>query len=130
MHGDTLCTDDVDYQNFRKTVRDPQWQSDFLGQSLEARLVIAQNLRAMSKEKTGQKKEQIMDVSASAVVKIMTDHQVDLLIHGHTHRPAVHQLKVAGKTAQRFVLGDWGDKGWHIVADQTSGIRLDSFPLK
>jgi UDP-2,3-diacylglucosamine hydrolase len=129
MHGDTLCTDDIDYQNFRKTVRDPQWQIEFLGQSLEARLAIAQNLRAMSKEKTGQKKEQLMDVSASAVVRIMADHGVDLLIHGHTHRPAAHQLEVAGKSAQRYVLGDWGDKGWQIIADQT-GIKLESFPLQ
>ncbi len=130
MHGDTLCTDDVEYQNFRKTVRDPIWQHDFLAKPLEVRLSIAQNLREISKEKTHEKQYEIMDVAQTEVERVMADYNVDLLIHGHTHRPNRHELVIAGRPAERYVLGDWGENGWHLVCDREHGLLLTSFPIK
>ena len=128
MHGDTLCTGDTEYLNFRQMVRNPDWQKVFLEKSLQERLTIAQNLREVSKEKTDEKKNEIMDVTQSTVEQVMAKHQVNLLIHGHTHRPAKHELMVSGSHAERIVLGDWGVKGWHIVCDE-NGLELTNFPL-
>lgn len=129
MHGDTLCTNDVDYLAFRDMVRNPAWQQDFLSKTLQERLAIAENIRAASKEKTGQLEYEIMDVTQSEVEKVMTEYQVQLLIHGHTHRPAVHQLKVNGKAAERVVLGDWHACGWKLTFS-AAGYQLQDFPLQ
>ncbi len=104
MHGDLLCTDDHDYQAFRREVRDPAWQSQFLARSLDERRRIAAQLRSDSNEAMANKPDTIMDVNQQAVENSFNQLQVDVIVHGHTHRPAVHQLP-SGKT--RYVLGDW-----------------------
>jgi len=128
MHGDTLCTQDVDYLAFRGMVRNPDWQKDFLSKSLPERLAIAESIRAASKEKTGQLQVEIMDVTQSEVEKVMTEQDVQLLIHGHTHRPAIHKLEVNDKAAERVVLGDWHTAGW-MISFTEEGYKLEDFPL-
>jgi len=128
MHGDTLCTRDVDYLAFRGMVRNPDWQKDFLSKSLQERLAIAENIRAASKEKTSELQYEIMDVTQSEVEKVMAEQDVQVLIHGHTHRPAIHKLEVNGKTAERVVLGDWHTLGWKLTFD-ASGYKLTDFAL-
>jgi UDP-2,3-diacylglucosamine hydrolase len=110
MHGDTLCTDDLDYQQFRQLVRNPAWQKDFLAKSIEERIQIGRAARAQSKTRTQQKADEIMDVNAMAVDQAFRQHHVKRLIHGHTHRPAVHQLCVNDDNVQRIVLGDWYER--------------------
>jgi UDP-2,3-diacylglucosamine hydrolase len=107
MHGDTLCTDDVEYQKFRSRVRDPAWQASFLASPLAERRAFAAQARGESSRQTSMKPAQIMDVNASAVESVMRSHGVRRLIHGHTHRPATHRLAVDGVDAERIVLGDW-----------------------
>lgn len=128
MHGDTLCTQDVDYLAFRGMVRNPDWQKDFLSKSLQERLTIAESMRAASKEKTSQLQYEIMDVTQSEIEKVMAEQHVQLLIHGHTHRPAVHKLEVNGKAAERIVLGDWHTTGW-MISFTEEGYKLVDFPL-
>ncbi|GAB3088779.1 UDP-2,3-diacylglucosamine diphosphatase [Lysobacter terrae] len=116
MHGDTLCTDDVAYQQFRAQVRNPAWQQQFLSQPLAARLAFAQQARAASKAHQAglQDKgtmESITDVSQQTVEATLTRFGIKRLIHGHTHRPAIHELQIDGRTHQRIVLGDWYDQG-------------------
>ena len=120
MHGDTLCTGDTEYQQFRTMVRSPQWQQQILAQPLAARRALAAQLRAKSQSMNSLKADDIMDVSPTEVIAQMEAARVTRLIHGHTHRPARHQLVVAGKPAERIVLGDWHDSGWCIKADQNS----------
>ncbi len=110
MHGDTLCTDDVDYQAIRKQVRSPQWRQTILAKSIEERTQIAREARAESRARTREKSDDIMDVNAQAVENAFRTHGVNRLIHGHTHRPAVHESIVNDKAMTRIVLGDWYDK--------------------
>lgn len=124
MHGDTLCTDDVEYQAFRKMVRDPAWQAKVLAMPLPERIKLAQQLRETSKEKTGLKAMDIMDANADAIDQTMRSHGVRHLIHGHTHRPAVHQLSLQNQPAMRIVLGDWDNGVSFLVCDE-KGFRLD-----
>lgn len=126
MHGDTLCIDDTDYQAFRKLTRDKSWKKDFISKTLQERREIAKDLREKSKEATSQKKEDIMDVSQQEVERIIQEHNVDILIHGHTHRPDTHDLSLNGNQAQRIVLGDWDQYGWYIWMDSDS-CELKSF---
>ena len=128
MHGDLLCTDDTEYLTFRKMVRDPDWQSAMLAKPLEERRLMAQEMRASSREQTGGKPETIMDVNSDAVIDVMRAHQVTRLIHGHTHRPAEHELEVAGEVSQRIVLGDWYEQGSMLVCSP-SGCELQALPL-
>ncbi len=107
MHGDTLCTDDVDYQKFRTLVRDSDWKRQFLAKPLAARRAFAAQARGESRKHTSSAKPEIMDVNAAAVEAVMRTHGVRRLIHGHTHRPATHALNLDGQAAQRIVLGDW-----------------------
>jgi UDP-2,3-diacylglucosamine hydrolase len=107
MHGDTLCTDDVEYQKFRTLVRDARWQQQFLARPLSERRAFAAQARGESRKHTAAAKPEIMDVSAAAVVAAMHAHGVRRLIHGHTHRPATHRLGVDRQAAERIVLGDW-----------------------
>lgn len=111
MHGDVLCTDDVAYQAVRQQVRNPQWQAQILSMPLEARRIFAAKARADSKAHTGSTMESIMDVNAVAVTEAMRKAGVTRLIHGHTHRPAIHSFGMDGKTAERIVLGDWYEHG-------------------
>ena len=128
MHGDLLCTKDVEYQKFRNTSRNPQWKKEFLDKPIEEREKITEELRSKSKKATSQKKDEIMDVSPEAVKEIMTTHDVKLLIHGHTHRPNVHSLQINQAPAQRIVLGDWDRSAWYIWMDDKS-CELKQFPI-
>ncbi|QDP01833.1 UDP-2,3-diacylglucosamine diphosphatase [Thalassotalea sp. PS06] len=118
MHGDTLCTRDIDYQKFRAKSRTWWWQGFMTRLPLALRRKIAQNYRTKSAMSTSKKSQEIMDVTQSEVEKVLADSQCDLLIHGHTHRPAVHNFDVQGKPATRIVLGDWYEQGaWLKVED-------------
>jgi UDP-2,3-diacylglucosamine hydrolase len=128
MHGDQLCTDDTAYQVFRQQVRDSAWQQAFLSKTVDERITIAEQLRTESKKQGAVKTESIMDVSPATVQQAMEKAAVSRLIHGHTHRPAVHQLELTSGTAERMVLGDWNKQGWYIKAD-TTGTRLLSFDI-
>lgn len=111
MHGDTLCTDDVDYLAFRKMTRAPGWQREFLAKSAAERDAIARRNRELSRESTARKAPEIMDVTQTAVEAAMRAHNVRRLIHGHTHRPGEHAFELDGQTARRLVLGDWYQQG-------------------
>ena len=118
MHGDTLCIDDVEYQAFRRYSRDPDNQRAFLDLPLEARKVEAARMRAKSQDRTRLKAEEIMDVNVMAVTQVMRAHGVSHLIHGHTHRRAIHDVDLDGKPGKRIVLGDWYDAGSLLVWDE------------
>ncbi|MDX1555057.1 MAG: UDP-2,3-diacylglucosamine diphosphatase [Xanthomonadales bacterium] len=112
LHGDTLCTDDAEYQAFRRQVRNENWQRAFLAQSVDARIAVAQQARDASRQHTSTAAMDIMDVNEEAVQAAFTAFQVRNMIHGHTHRPAVHQHQLDdGTTAERIVLADWYDRG-------------------
>ena len=128
MHGDLLCTDDTEYMAFRTMVRDSEWQRQLLSRPLEERQQMAREMRDKSREQTGGKPESIMDVNKEAVIKTMTDHKVRRLIHGHTHRPANHDLLISGEPAQRIVLGDWYEQG-SLLECTASGCRLEELDL-
>jgi len=124
--GDTLCSDDIDYQKFRTMVRDPKWKADFLSKSKEERLAITTKYREISKDATAKKKMDIMDVNQQAVEAVMLEQNINQLIHGHTHRPAIHDFIVNKKEMKRIVLGDWFEQGSVLVCDE-SGCQLESF---
>ena len=106
-HGDALCTDDHEHQASRAQMHSSKWKNAFLDQSLEKRVQTAENMRAQSELAKQSKPVNVMDVNQNAVERLMSQHGVRVLIHGHTHRPAVHEFKLAGETARRYVLGDW-----------------------
>lgn len=117
-HGDVLCTDDTAYQEFRSQVRSSAWQQAFLDQSLAERKAQIEILRSRSELEKSHKSMGIMDVNAEAVHQLIRAHDYpELLIHGHTHRPALHNLEFDGNVCQRWVLGDWYEQG--------SCLRLD-----
>ena len=111
MHGDVLCTDDVAYQTVRRNVRTPQWKAQVLSMSLDARRAFAAKAREDSRAHTGSAQETIMDVNADAVAQAMQKAGVRTVIHGHTHRPAIHHFQLDGAPATRIVLGDWYEQG-------------------
>ncbi len=111
MHGDVLCTDDVAYQTVRRQVRTPEWKAQILAMPLDARRAFAAKAREDSRAHTGTTMETIMDVNADAVADAMRRAGVTRLIHGHTHRPAVHRFDLDGQPAERIVLGDWYEQG-------------------
>ncbi len=117
VHGDGLCTDDIDHQAFRRQVRAGDWQADFLARPIAEREAAARALRYQSDALKAGKPLEIMDVNPNAVESLMRDHDVELLIHGHTHRPGMHELAVDARPARRIVLGDW--------LDQESVLRVD-----
>ena len=118
VHGDALCTEDQDYQNFRAMVRSTQWQQQVLAQPLAARRALAAQLRDKSQSMNSLKAADIMDVTPAEVIRQMEQAKVQLMIHGHTHRPARHSLIANNKPAERMVLGDWHDHAWCIRANQ------------
>ncbi len=128
MHGDTLCIDDLEYMAFRKQVRDTTWQQQMLQLPLEKRRAMAAQYRAQSLSLNAMKAEDIMDVNEQEVKKVMQQAGVKKLIHGHTHRPDVHDLTLDKGIAQRMVLGDWGKYGWYICHDE-HGLQLHRFSL-
>jgi len=123
-HGDSLCTDDHDYQAFRKEVRDPQWRQRFLAQPLAQRREFARRARDASAQYQQRQPPEIGDVNQQAVEALMTGRQVTLLLHGHTHRPAVHDFTLAdGTEARRIVLGAWYEQGSMVRWDK-DGMEL------
>jgi UDP-2,3-diacylglucosamine hydrolase len=118
LHGDTLCTDDQAYQQFRQQVRNPQWQKSFLAMPLERRLEMALSARDASMKHTTTAEASIMDVNESAVLAAFEEHGVTQMIHGHTHRPAVHDYHLPnGVDGQRIVLSDWYESGTVLRVD-------------
>jgi UDP-2,3-diacylglucosamine hydrolase len=124
MHGDTLCTDDVKYQEFRTMVRNPDFQKDFLSKTPEQRIAIAKQLRDTSKSETNSKSEEIMDVNIDAIINAFTQYAVQNLIHGHTHRPATHDHQANNLAAKRIVLNDWYESGYVLVYTE-NGSHVD-----
>lgn len=125
LHGDTLCRGDLAYQRVRAQLRDPAWQRQFLAQPLAARRAFAAAARAESARHTSEASEMIMDVDASAVAAALAQHGTTRMIHGHTHRPAIHEL---GAGRQRIVLGDWYEQGSLLQVDRNS-LALQQLPL-
>jgi len=123
MHGDTLCTDDVAYQQFRVQSRHPDWQRQFLAQPMSARLAFAEQARAASRAHQAGLQAQgamdaITDVSLAAVETTLARYGIDTLIHGHTHRPATH----THHGGRRIVLGDWYERGSVLRVDADDAV--------
>ncbi len=128
LHGDTLCTDDTAYQAFRAQVRDPAWQARLLELPLAQRRALAGQLRETSQQATQLKETAITDVNLEAVDGALRARGIRRMIHGHTHRPAIHEWMLDGQPARRAVLGDWYDRGSVLRCDVT-GWRLEPLPL-
>ncbi|MCP3674221.1 MAG: UDP-2,3-diacylglucosamine diphosphatase [Gammaproteobacteria bacterium] len=128
MHGDSLCTADKEYISFRNQVRSEQWQQQFLAQSVEQRQKIARDIRDSSQARGKDMNEEISDVAADEVNRIMTEYDVCLLIHGHTHRQARYPLTINNLSAERIVLGDWGATGSVLIAEDDN-IHIHNFKL-
>ena len=128
MHGDSLCTSDIGYMRMRKLLRNPLslWILHHL--SLTKRRQLARKLRNESQVHTRQKATSITDVTLAEIPRIMTKYGVRTLIHGHTHRPNIHQVEVNGQAAQRIVLGDWDRQGWALQVDE-NGYQQAPFAL-
>lgn len=128
MHGDELCTQDVEYQKFRKTARSWWWPKIMLSLPLSIRRKLAKKARATSKNKQAKLTMEIMDVTQAAVIATMQSHNVQRLIHGHTHRPAIHHFDLNNQAAERIVLGDWYEQASILKVSSTS-ITLTSVAL-
>ncbi len=128
LHGDSLCTRDESYQRLRKRLRNPLSLWLLRNLPLATRHKLARKLRDASRMRTREKAADIIDVTPEVVPQVMAERRVRTLIHGHTHRPAVHRLLVDGHNAQRIVLGDWDRQGWALEVD-AQGYRLAPFPL-
>ena len=128
LHGDTLCTDDVAYQNYRKKVYNPWIRRLFFALPLFVRRRIAQKMRKNSQYASSLKSESIMDVNPQAVVSTLEKYQVDWMIHGHTHRPAIHEIVINDKKYYRGVLGAWHHEGSAFVINEHD-IELIFFPF-
>ncbi len=126
-HGDAMCTDDLEYQQVRAMTRNPEWQAMMLTKSLAERLAFATNARAESRNKNASPSAGITDVNQHEVEKMIIEHGVDILLHGHTHRPAVHDIDLGDRSAKRIVLGDWYEQGSVLRWDE-NGYSLDLMP--
>lgn len=132
MHGDSLCTRDLEYMKFRKMVRSERWQHDFLERSLVERHMVAQQTRQQSKEQSSHKASDIMDVTPQEVLDVLYERQANILVHGHTHRPSVHTIRLQEpindqQEALRIVLGSWDSQGWALEFSK-QGYELKHFP--
>jgi UDP-2,3-diacylglucosamine hydrolase len=125
MHGDSLCTADVEYQKFRANMRNPKTQQMLLARPLKDRQLMARQLRELSMAKNKGKTQAIMDVTPEEVVQVMEQHNVLQLIHGHTHRPSRHPLQVNDQPAERIVLGDWDSHVWWLEAATDQPLQLN-----
>jgi len=123
-HGDALCIGDLAYQAFRRQVRDPEWQANFLAQPLDSRRAYAEQARRASADHQRGMEAVIGDVDASDVANLLSQYGIDRLIHGHTHRPAEHQLRINGRDCERIVLADWRDRGEALQVDDAAVTRL------
>jgi UDP-2,3-diacylglucosamine hydrolase len=126
-HGDILCTDDVEYQQVRAMTRNPEWQAMMMAKSIEERIAFATQAREQSMARHEKIDEEIADVSQGAVEQTIQEYKVDVLLHGHTHRPAVHTLRVNDHEVHRIVLGDWYEQGSMVDWDE-NGPRLQKLP--
>jgi len=126
VHGDTLCTDDLDYQAWRRKARDPAFQAEFLAKPLAERRRAIVQMREKSKQVVQEKTAEIMDVNDDAVRQALRRHGVRRLIHGHTHRPGRHALEVDGERCERWVLPDWYGRGGYVEVGRR-GPRLVRF---
>ena len=122
LHGDTLCTDDTEYQKLRAQMRDPRWQQAVLARPIAERVAIAQGMRAQSEDVKAGKDVEIMDVAPAAVEEAFAACDCDLMIHGHTHRPGRHEYSVGGRKRVRWVLPDWYEKGGYLEVSP-AGVR-------
>lgn len=123
LHGDTLCTDDVDYQRFRALVRTPEWQARTLARPLAERRAEARHLRERSRQATQAKAMDIMDVNAASVRAALLAAGCQRMIHGHTHRPGCEHLTLNGNIAERWVLSDWDTERGDALEVDANGIR-------
>jgi UDP-2,3-diacylglucosamine hydrolase len=129
MHGDLLCTDDHAYQAFRRQVREPRFIEQFLSLSIEERVRTAAEYRAKSGEANARKAEEIMDVNQQTVEATMLAQGAFRLIHGHTHRPALHKFDLQSREAWRCVLPEWQDHLGGVLCITEQGWRTESFPI-
>lgn len=123
MHGDLLCSDDLEYQKFRTMVRNPAWQQAFLAKPVDERIRMAQEVRGRSEQAKQVKDTAIMDVTQATVEQALRTHGYPRLIHGHTHRPARHEHRVDGRSCERWVLSDWYQQGSYLACD-ADGCRV------
>jgi UDP-2,3-diacylglucosamine hydrolase len=121
-HGDAYCTDDIEYQSVRKMTRDPQWQAMMLSKSVEERMAFAEQARTASLARGGNIDQQIADVNPAAIETAFREAGVKLMLHGHTHRPAVHEIDIDGQPARRIVLGDWYEHGSVLRWDENGPV--------
>ena len=128
-HGDAMCTDDVEYQQVRAMTRNPDWQAMMLSKSIEERIAFTAQARAQSLARSETMTEEIADVSQDAVEQAIRESGADILLHGHTHRPAVHPFHVDERPVHRIVLGDWYEQGSMVEWDE-DGPRLEELPRK
>lgn len=128
MHGDSLCTRDAAYMRMRRILRNPVVLWILRHLPLATRHKLARKLRSESRMQTQQKAVEITDVTPEEIPRLLAAQGVPTLIHGHTHRPAVHELQVGGLPAQRIVLGDWDRQGWALEVDE-QGFRQAPFAL-
>lgn len=129
MHGDSLCTLDVGYMKMRRWLRNPLSLFVLRNLPLNTRHKLARKLRSESRSQTRMKASDIVDVTPEEVQRVMANHGVRTLIHGHTHRPASHELQVDGQPARRIVLGDWDKQGWVLQVDE-NGFNQAPFSLE
>lgn len=133
LHGDQLCSDDIEYMQFRNMVRQPQWQQEFLAKPLDERRAFAKQAREQSQAATAGKQADIMDINPGELQELFASSKQTTVIHGHTHRPAIHDVELDAPigtktTAKRVVLGDWDKQGW--FAELTpQGLSLQNFEL-
>ena len=128
MHGDSLCSRDEGYMRLRRLLRNPFSLFVLRNLPLSTRRKLARKLRNESRTQTRMKASDIIDVTPELIPRVLAEYRVRILIHGHTHRPATHDLVVNGQTAQRIVLGDWDRQGWALQVDE-SGFHQAPFEL-
>jgi len=128
MHGDSLCTRDEGYMRLRRLLRNPLSLFILRHLPLSTRRKLARKLRNESRAQTRMKASDIIDVTPELIPRVLAEHGVRTLIHGHTHRPATHELEVDGRPARRIVLGDWDQQGWALQVDE-SGFQQAPFDL-
>jgi UDP-2,3-diacylglucosamine hydrolase len=127
-HGDVLCVDDHAYQELRSVVRNPAWQRRFLALPLQTRRALADAARAGSKAHTGRAQYTVMDVNPTAVRDAFRATGTRLMVHGHTHRPGIHEIDLDGQSATRIVLGDWYEQGSCLRVDASGKFELLTLP--
>ena len=126
-HGDAMCTDDVEYQQVRAMTRNPDWQALMMSKSIDERIAFALQAREQSQARGVSMDDEITDVNQDAVEQTIRESGADILLHGHTHRPAVHPFHVDERPVHRIVLGDWYEQGSMVMWDE-DGPRLEVLP--